>query len=77
MPTRSRSRTAPVAWSTSGTANADSTAHLGRVGHLGAEDRLREHVEAEAEVGLVGEAVHRGRVAVDRELESVYGKPER
>jgi hypothetical protein len=30
---------------------------------------LGEHVEAEAEVGLVGEAVHGGRVAVDRQLE--------
>ena len=30
---------------------------------------LGEHVKAEAEVGLVGEAVHGGRVAVDRELE--------
>jgi hypothetical protein len=30
---------------------------------------LGEHVEAEAEVRLVGKAVHGGRVAVDRELE--------
>jgi hypothetical protein len=31
--------------------------------------RLGEHVEAETEVGLVSEAVHPGRVAVDRQLE--------
>jgi hypothetical protein len=30
---------------------------------------LRQDVEAEAEVGLVGEAIHRDRVAVNRELE--------
>ena len=30
---------------------------------------LRQHIEAEAEVGLVGQVVHRGRVAVDRQLE--------
>ena len=30
---------------------------------------LRQHVEAEAEVLLVSEAVHRGCIAVDRELE--------
>jgi hypothetical protein len=30
---------------------------------------LRQHVEAEAEIGPVGEAVHGRRIAVDRELE--------
>src|SRR5712692_10137806 len=43
---------------------------------------LREHVEAQPHVVLVGEAVHRRRVAVDRELErgltwrSVYFRAE-
>ena len=64
MPTRSRLRTAPVAWSTSSTANADSTATTSAAaGTPRTEDR--EHPGAEVEQGLRSTGANPRRVVAN------------